>query len=217
MENIFVVRVNGGLSNCLRTMLSYYEYAKSINKQLVVVWNKTEACPGTFLEFFEPIDDIIFENKKPDYYGISGKEGFPPNLKLLKLKPFIQSILDEKIKKLNNDYIAVHIRRTDLVNLKCQYRKKDAITKDSEFFEFLDKSDKYIYIATDNVNTYNIFCDRYGDRIVFPYHQTRNGLRKTSLQDSIIDQYMCIHAKEFMGTRYSSFTGIINHMRNNMK
>ena len=38
----------GGLCNYLRVIFSYYEYAKTINCKLIVVWKKTNACNGFF-------------------------------------------------------------------------------------------------------------------------------------------------------------------------
>ena len=61
----------GGLSNKLRVIFSYYAKAKKINKKLYVLWNECNACNGFFLNYFEPIENIVFNknNGKCDYYG----------------------------------------------------------------------------------------------------------------------------------------------------
>ncbi len=124
----------GGLCNYLRVVFSYHEYAKSISSTLTVIWIKTDACPGYFLDYFEPI-------------------------------PTIQFITNHN-------------------------------TNDEAFVEFIEKAGmhKLIYIATDNKATYDAFKKKYADRIKLEYHQTnQNGLRETSLQDSIIDIYICVY------------------------
>ena len=41
---MFTLKTKGGLSNCLRAVLSYNAYAKSVNLRLNVIWSKTNAC-----------------------------------------------------------------------------------------------------------------------------------------------------------------------------
>ena len=89
-------------------------------------------------------------------------------------------------------------------------------TDDEEFINFLDKSDnnKNIYIATDNKITYNKFKKKYQNRIKIDYHKTNNNsLRKTSLQDAIIDIYICVYSDDFMGSGWSSFSRVIKSLR----
>ena len=208
----------GGLCNYLRVIFSYYEYAKSINSKLNVIWIKTDACPGYFLDYFEPIQNINFINKvktsiKIDYKGCGTNKKFEPNYDKLKLKSYLKKIVFDKLDILNKNYISVHIRRTDHINLA---KKFNCYTSDEEFINFIDKTDnnKNIYIATDNEITYNKFKTKYKNRIKFNYHKTNNNsLRKTSLQDAIIDIYMCVYSNDFMGTKYSSFSNLIKELR----
>jgi len=114
---------------------------------------------------------------------------------------------------LNKNYISVHIRRTDHIQL-AKYNNR--YTDDEEFINFLDKSDnnKNIYIATDNKITYNKFKKKYQNRIKIDYHKTNNNsLRKTSLQDAIIDIYICVYSDDFMGSGWSSFSRVIKSLR----
>ena len=131
----------------------------------------------------------------------------------MKLKPYIEKIIFDKLKILNKNYISVHIRRTDHIGVA---KSNNRYTNDDEFINFLDKSDnrKNIYIATDNEITYNKFKKKYPKRIKFDYHTTNNNaMRKTSLKDAIIDMYMCVYSNDFMGSDYSSFSDIINRLR----
>lgn len=209
----------GGLSNYLRVLFSYYEYCQYNNLKLTVIWIKTSACPGYFLDYFEPIPDVTFkynkdENVKINYRGCQPRQNnHKPNYDKLKLKPYIEKIIFDKLEILNKNYISVHIRRTDHIGLA---KSNNRYTDDDEFINFLDKSDncKNIYIATDNEITYNKFKKKYPKRIKFDYHKTNNNaMRKTSLEDAIIDMYMCVYSSDFMGSDYSSFSDIINRLR----
>ena len=213
---MITVYPGGGLSNYLRVIFSYYEYAESINSELNVIWIKTSACPGHFLDYFEPVKNINFINThkphiKVDYKGCGIHINFKPKYDKLKLKPYLKKIVFDKLDILNKNYIAVHIRRTDHISLA---KKNNCYTDDGEFINFIDKSYKDIYIATDNEITYNKFKTKYTDRIIFDYHETNNNsLRKTSLRDAIIDIYMCVYSDDFMGSRWSSFSSLISSLR----
>jgi len=113
---------------------------------------------------------------------------------------------------LNNNYIAVHIRRTDHIN---PARKKKAYTNDDLFINFINENlnDSNLYIATDNKETYDNFKNKYNNKVKFEYHETFNNLRHTTLKDSIIDLFMCVYAQKFIGTSYSSFSDLITNLR----
>ena len=217
----------GGLCNYLRVVFSYHEYAKSISSTLTVIWIKTDACPGYFLDYFEPIPTIQFitnhntihntahNRNNIMYKGCSVHQQFQPNYTELKIKPYLQNIIQQKINVLNTHYISVHIRRTDHIALA---KKNNRYTNDEAFVEFIEKAGmhKLIYIATDNKATYDAFKKKYADRIKLEYHQTnQNSLRETSLQDAIIDIYMCVHSDTFMGSGWSSFSDFIHQLRMN--
>jgi hypothetical protein len=175
--------------------------------------------PGFFLDYFEPVEGIefisdvsTFKEYSIDYTGCMINKDFPPIYDELKLKPELQAIIDEK-RRILGPYIAVHVRRTDHIELAKQY---NMYTEDESFFSFLDEnlSDKNIYIATDNKETYELFKSRYHEKIKFEYHVTNeSSYRKTSLADAIIDLFMCIHASSFMGSGRSSFSSLITLLR----
>ena len=209
----------GGLSNYLRVLFSYYEYCQNNNLKLNVIWIKTSACPGYFLDYFEPIPDVTFkynkdENVKINYCGCQPRQNnHNPSYDKLKLKPYIGKIIFDKLEILNKNYISVHIRRTDHIGFA---KSHNCYTDDDEFINFLDKSDncKNIYIATDNEITYNKFKKKFHKRIKFDYHKTNNNtIRRTSLKDAIIDMYMCVYSSDFKGSNYSSFSDMINRLR----
>lgn len=216
---MIIIKPTGGLCNYLRVIFSYYEYARKNNSELNVIWIKSNSCPGYFLDYFEPIPHVNFikqidKDVKIDYKGCSTMKNFQPKYDKLKLKSYIEKIVFDKLDILNKNYISVHIRRTD--HMKKQVKNNNHYTDDEEFINFLDKSDnnKNIYIATDNKITYNKFKKKYQNRIKIDYHKTNNNsLRKTSLQDAIIDIYICVYSDDFMGSGWSSFSGVIKSLR----
>ena len=71
-----VIYPSGGFCNKLRATLSYYQFAKSQDKKLIVIWDNTLACNGFFLDYFEPIENILFlqNNRKNIKYFIMDVE-----------------------------------------------------------------------------------------------------------------------------------------------
>ena len=62
------------------------------------------------------------------------------------------------IKDLNNKYVSIHIRRTDLTNHLKHINKLHLYTKDNDFITFLNKNTEYnIYLATDNTETHLLY------------------------------------------------------------
>jgi hypothetical protein len=207
----------GGLCNYLRVVFSYYEYAKSINTQLHVIWRKTDMCNGHFLDYFEPLPNVHMidstdKNTGIQYTGCNIHPGFQPNYSNLKLLPHMKELIKNRITILEKNYISVHIRRTDHIELA---KKVQVYTDDNDFINFIDNfNNKNIYIATDNEGTYTIFKDKYPCLVKFDYHKTvHNSFRHTSLDDAIIDIYMCVFSDDFMGSGWSSFTDIILNLR----
>lgn len=206
-----------GLGNRLRVIFSFYEYANSVNSKVNVIWIINTKCTGHFLDYWESINNINFisdkdNNFKIDYSGCYEKKNIKPNYKSLKLLPYIEEIIRDKINILEKNYIAVHIRRTDHIKFS---EKMNAYTSDDEFIDFIDKfkHKKNLYIATDNKETYDKFKNLYPNLVKFEYHNTINGLRQTSLLDSIIDLYMCVYSDNFKGSGMSSFSQLINNLR----
>ena len=60
---------DGGLSNRLRVLAAYMwvAYAKYGGAHLVFIWDVNEACPGHFLQIFEPIPSVIFATNSSRY------------------------------------------------------------------------------------------------------------------------------------------------------
>lgn len=128
------------------------------------------------------------------------------------LLPHMKERINENIKVLDNNYIAIHVRRTDHAKA---YKNKKPLTGDVEFMNFIDnKKECNLYIATDNADTFNKFKSKYSDRIKLqPNTFNKNKLRQTTLKDAIIDLFMCSFAKDFKGSYWSSFSDQIKMIR----
>ena len=221
---MIVIVPTGGLCNYLRVMFSYYSLSLEKHEQLLVIWYKTSACPGLFLDYFKPIENITFEydntkNYKINYCGCSIHKENPPNYEKLELLPEMKSIIMTKCIILEHNYISVHIRRTDHSD---SAKKNNVYTDDIDFINFIDKvvetqtstQTPNLYIATDNKNTFTSFKNKYKNVVKFDYHTTNEReQRHTTLKDSIIDLYMCVYSSQFMGSGWSSFTDLITTLR----
>ena len=215
---MYVIQPKGGFCNYLRVVFSYYMKTCESNEELVVIWDITSKCNGFFLDYFMPIKNITFITKNIDnlYVNYKGNDPYNNDYKIdysmLELIPELKNIIINKIKTLDNNYHAIHVRRTDHIN---DAKKNNQFTTNEMFFEFIDNIEdkKNIYIATDNEYTYNVFKKKYKDYIKFNYHNEIDGVRKTSLKYAIIDIYMCIYAKTFKGSGWSSFSMLIDNLR----
>ena len=217
----YVVYPEAGLCNKLRVTFSYNKYCIENNKNLIVIWDVTQECPGYFLDYFKEIDGIDFyknndKNFKIDYRGGAVHPAYNPYDNFvydkLQLKPRLEKQIKNNILKLGNNYISAHIRRTDHLSMaKSQNRYFD----DNEYIDFINSNDNYnLYIATDNKKTQDLFYDKYKNKIkVYKQIKESNKLRQTDLKTAIIDIFMCVYSKKFMGSGYSSYTDLIDQLR----
>jgi len=214
---MIVLKPVSGICNRLRAMFSYLRYARSINQDLLVTWNVTLECNGKFIDYFYVPNNVTIV---PRYFGkidYITNEPHPDTKNLyyyddLRLLPHMEEKIDT-IKSLLGKYIAVHIRRTDHILLAKQQQLN---LEDQAYIDFINKYLDYnVYVATDNIDTQNYFNSLYGNRIkVIPSINNSSNLRKTTLEQAIIDLYVCAGSEKFMGASYSSFTDTILMLRN---
>jgi hypothetical protein len=203
-----------GLCNRLRVIFSYFSKYGEIN----VYWGIDEKiCNCHFNDVFEPIEKINILNSIPKditYRGYSSClpwESFKHNFLLLKPKKSILDKINFYTKLLNNNYNACHIRRTDHVSLA---RKHKRLTTDLEFINFIKNSEKSVYVATDNKVTQNILKRIFGNKVIFNEGiKNCTNLRKSSLEDAIIDIIICSNADKFKGSGFSSFSQTISILK----
>lgn len=214
------IRPRGGLCNKLRVTLSYRLHCRNIGCDLVVYWLSDDACPGHFLDWFEPLSYTTFRDRLDmdaahlDYEGCSVHsdhtvyvtEALVP---LPRVRHRIQAMCG-----VLGEYIAIHVRRTDHVDLA---KAHDRYTTDADVDAFLSLYPSHtIYVATDNAITYEALKDKYGSRIPLAWHTPVGGesvLRQTSVEDAVVDLYICSRASAFQGSGWSSFTDTIEALR----
>ena len=203
-----------GLCNKLQFTEKWINISRKRKRNLDVIWEVSDACPGFFLDYFQPINGVEFYHKTK--YNKIIKRGWDrrknPVYKEFKLLPYMQKKVNNNIRKLQK-YIAIHVRRTDMVN-HCK-RNKWKIIPYIIYDKFINKYKNYnLYIATDNRETQNYFYKKYKNRVkVIKFINSNNNKRQTSLEDAIIDLYTCINANYFLGSNKSSFTKYIIHNR----
>jgi len=218
-ENDYIVFPQGGLSNRLRVVFSYFQYCKEIKKKLVVLWIIDERCKGFFLDYFKPVNGIEFiyysgtywtqYMGRIDYYGLNSHPNKYKNIYGdLILLDKIQKKVDTIKNKLDK-YISVHIRRTDLTQILAKF------IDDNEFIDFINKNNNYnLFIATDNRKTQDTFYKLFKDKIKYiKFIDPSDKLRQTSLEQTIIDIFVCIYSNKFKGTTGSSLSDLIKTIR----
>ena len=218
----------GGICVKLHGIARIYPFVQKNfdNEELEVVWRwDARGTPegGEFYDFFENIPRLKFvkESKNSFYYNGHGvgkyeKLGIPHEFdySIIKPKQEVLDILKTESDKLDNNYIAIHIRRTDLKQIK---RGELDGGDYSMYHNLIDKHpDKNLYVASDNESDYERFFEKY--KSSRKINQNVNFLktkyrRNTSALDAIIDLYMCINAYDFCGTKFSSFSSYIRRNR----
>ena len=244
-SNLFIIKSRCGLCNRIRFILSFLNYLKKSKKfnkkKICIIWQKDSFCNGYFVDYFQKIKkNIIFIKNKElldflynEYNEIDESKMYndikhthiikdysnyiPSNY--LKLNKNIYLEIKSIIQKLQNKYISVHIRRTDLdIHLKNKENLYDKRTSDKEFINFINNHQNYnLYIATDNYETQNLFYQKFKSKIkhLNVIFKTPS-LRKTSLKQAIIDLFLCSLSNKFKGTYYSSFTDFIKLIRSSI-
>lgn len=209
------IKCESGLCDRLRVIFSYLKKSRENKEILQTSWIKNDDCNGCFWDFFENIEDIHF-NKTNDY-----PHRFLPHndynldkifvFQSLKTKKEIDEKINSMIQKMNKNYIAIHIRRTDRLSRPTG----SLLTTDDDFHTYLSKfNDNNIFLATDNRDTQLLFKEKYKERLYFSSEIIESKeLRQTSLELAIIDLFTCIKAKYFFGTNLSAFSKTIYQFR----
>jgi len=220
-----------GLSNRIRTILGFLEVCNVYRKKLNIIWIKDNTCNGDFLDYFKPIDNINFLNLqnvyKIDYKGQSTIKNITSyyNLKNVNIKKLycnikLNELLENKIQYYIKKYdiknlIGVHVRRTDYTgNFIGNFL--NGSNEDSEFFDYISRNsgNNKFFLATDNKQTQDIYKNKYGNKVLY-YNKIKNSnnLRKTTLENAIIDIFILSYCKRIKGTYNSSFTEFAKNLK----
>ncbi len=103
------------------------------------------------------------------------------------------------------NFAAMHIRRTDHIDLAKRF---DSYTDDDEFDTFASKcrhDGKYVFLATDSHDVQKKYkwCKTYKNII------PSNKLRQTTLADALIDALIASKCVRFKGSGFSSYSRLI--------
>ena len=222
---------HSGLCNRLRLIASYKHLSEIRNKDIEMFWVKSIQCNVLFKDLFKPIPNVNFTYLKSLARAAARPKNtaikidlFPHDKKIkdknhLIFKPLDATMreIEETKKRIAGEYIACHIRRTDIITIQKKYKVEPP--SDEMFIDFLERyPDKKIYLATDERDTQKKFIDIFGDRIyrsciVGGNGHKRQPYRTTSIQDAVKDMFLCIGATDFMGTACSSFSRFIENYR----
>jgi len=210
--DVLIVQPKGGLGNRIRVVFSYLLIAIEKNAKLAINWKKDRYCPAHFLDIFAPIPEVDFVKAVPliktSRKADVKQSHYIQTLRLLKPKNI--GAIEEKVREMGERYGAVHIRRTDHVELA---RKNGRYVGLEYFEEFIGKWDK-CFLATDCEKTQRYLMEKYPQVIVWKKIEKRRGeLRQTAMEDGVADMWCCRYATEFLGTPFSSFSDTITLLR----
>lgn len=216
-SNIFVLEVIGGLCNRLRAIFSYLPYARSIGKSLLVYWKNDHKCPtNPFGNVIITPPDVLFTDIKPSLIDVATYDS-TEHLDFRLLKPtddilksarmFIKDIFGS-----SDDFIAVHIRRTDFT---FDHYGKESYTDDSVFIDFIDSHpDKKVFLATDDPRVQFIYANLYGSRLyTVQLLDIPLGERFSTTEQAFFEILIASMASKFVGTKMSSFSELIQTFR----
>jgi hypothetical protein len=221
---------HSGLCNRLQLLSEYKHLSDIENKNIEMFWVKSVQCKALFEDLFQPIPNINFT-----YLRQGRRSVRPPNTaQKLNLFPhdeeikqknhlifrpvddIMETIEDTKV-RIGEDYMACHIRRTDITTIQKKYNIEPP---SDEYFEDFIKShpDRKIYLATDSLETQNKFIEKFGDRIYYSNIPSGNGssrwpIRTTPVQEAVVDLFLCIGSVDFLGTACSTFSMFIDNYK----
>lgn len=139
----------------------------------------------------------------------------------------INLLINKFENKINNDVIGVHLRtgcKTAL--LRKDARRAGPISHES-IIQFLKDTNKKIYLATDNEETQNKFIDIFKKRIIafqkivggkenfYGEYDSSKVVRNGTDLHVVVDFIILQKCKYFIGSNESSFSIMINWLRNN--
>ena len=223
---------HSGLANRLRMIANYKHMSDMTEKKIKMYWVKSKACMQKFSNLFEPIENISFEyikwdrnerrtrpkntNKSLDLFP-QDDETYRKNHLIFKPIESIQKKIDEAKSIMGKNYISCHVRRTDIGRVQKKYNVEPH--PNSFFDRFIELySNHKIFLATDSETTQKRFKDRFKNRIythslIRGDGSSRWPNRTTSIQDAVVDLFVCIDSIDFLGTNCSSFSGFIKNYR----
>lgn len=231
----------GGLCNRLLTVLSHAFAERREGRSILVFWPDSRDFPAIWEQCFLPIEGVITLPQHPPFEYADVKDTrIPDCLRMLHRESYSLEdhwwgkgcqwapILNELIPSCEvkemlpcGEYDAVHIRRTDLNQLIEMY-KWPPQRLDEEYDRFIQESDaEFVWLACDNPVTQLRVREKHKDRLRFvgemknteDYTYWDGKVRHTSGQWAAADMFACVGARNFLGSKHSSFTAMIEMLR----
>lgn len=100
---------------------------------------------------------------------------------------------------------AIHLRGTD-------NKRAIAGNKMDDFFEYVERSEFPVYLATDSAETKHLFKEKFNDKVITTeIDLTRHG--QDSFYQAIEEISVLVKANDFMGSNFSSFSKLVIKLR----
>jgi hypothetical protein len=226
---------HSGLCNRLRLLVEYKHFSDIKNKKIKMFWVKSVQCNALFKDLFQPIPNISFRyikniplikpSKSIRPSNTAMKMGLFPHAEKIKRKNHlifkptddIMDTVSSTKERITGDYIACHIRRTDIITIQKKYNVDPPSNK--HFEDFMGSyPDHKIYLATDRKRTQDHFTKRFGSRLYYATVPSGDGSsrlpnRTSPVQEGVVDMFTCIDSVHFLGTEWSSFSDFIENYR----
>lgn len=227
---------HSGLCNRLRLISNYKHMSEATEKKIKMYWVKSKPCMEKFSNLFEPIDNVFFKyikwnrNERRTRPKDTSKslgvfpqddEIYRKNHLIFRPTQSIQKKIDEVKSNIGGSYISCHIRRTDIATIQRKYKVTPHL--DSFFDKFIDLHPRHkMFLATDSETTQRRFKNKFKDKIYTHSFISGDGSsrwpnRTTSIQDAVVDLFVCVGSADFLGTNCSSFSGFIRNYRRALK
>ncbi len=202
--NYIIGECNEGLANRLRLLLSLIHASQVLhnNSHVLMVWDINDACPGHFLQLYQPFKQVTFiTSTSKKYFIANATMVYPPSsmgIRLfcdtynipyrfsLDIKLWIQLNPIQSIEDRVNSYVkenkicgitAMHIRKTDLEERLYQKKRTNIV----KFFDWVESQPpaEPVYLLTDNPATQTLFLQKYGGAKILVYkNMTAEGLQR---------------------------------------
>lgn len=195
-----IVSCSAGLSNRLRVLASFMWISEKTfdGAHLVMVWDVNEACPGHFLELFEPINNVIFttsdsvtalysqalqvydattETLRAILIDFNVTESHTAIQKHMYARIIPNNHIMHKATKIIDQYgickqMAMHVRSTDLLSLIGPKRAIGTLPNRIKEIAAM-KEGQYMYLLTDDPNMQQRLITMFPTKIVV-YQRIKN-------------------------------------------
>lgn len=238
------IRCADGFANQLRlTLAANLLVEKKMEKEAVQEWILNNHNVVDFLKFFYPLPNVRFsklsdteENliKTHSFESMTRRTGassiidlFNEAYSYLKLKSNHEEIIKNFIDEFDiKSRIGLHVRTGCKSALLLSEKGRSKPIPHGAIIKFLMTNDKKIFLATDNAETQDKFLNIFQERIVF-FEKIHEGKEKfegsydkkrvarfTGDMHTVADFYILQSCRHFIGSNESSFSIMINYIRN---